>query len=448
MALRGAQSGLRLFGFDITRYEHLSDYNGLPTRKKLQMLTVEKGLPASLHDIINDLKQVYTREEVLTKCRPVFEKEYMLSRLRHEGYRLAVCSNAIADSVELMIRQSGLHEYFEFLVSNEDVTRPKPDPEIYTRALERMGVVARRHGDRRRRAARRRSGAPFGRARVSRARLRRGRLLPRSRGDRPRGTARPAADRSRRMIRIVVPMGGEGRQFVERGYTFPKPLIEIDGKPLIELVVENLTPAEPHHFVFVCRQEHVQSYALADVLRLVAPGCRRRSACGSRPPARCAVCCSAMEHLATDDELLVANADQIVDVRRSTAFSSAARAEQWDGYIMTFPNTHPRWSYVRTERRPGRRRRRETAHQPECHGRLVLLPPRNRLRRRRAADAAQERLARRRVLRRAGLQRARPAGPTHRHLSITADQMHGLGTPEEVERLAGAHGAPRLEIAC
>ena len=133
--------GLRLFGFDITRYEHLADYNGLPTRKKLQMLTVEKGLPSSLHDIINNLKQVYTREEVLTKCRPVFEKEYMLSRLRQEGYRLAVCSNAVADSVDLMIRQAGLHEYFEFLISNEDVTRPKPDPEIYTRALARMGVL-------------------------------------------------------------------------------------------------------------------------------------------------------------------------------------------------------------------------------------------------------------------------------------------------------------------
>jgi beta-phosphoglucomutase-like phosphatase (HAD superfamily) len=132
--------GLRLFGFDITRYEHLADYNGLPTRKKLQMLTVEKGLPSSLHDIINNLKQVYTREEVLTKCRPVFEKEYMLSRLRHEGYRMAVCSNAVGDSVELMTRQAGLREYFEFLISNEDVTRPKPDPEIYIRALERMGV--------------------------------------------------------------------------------------------------------------------------------------------------------------------------------------------------------------------------------------------------------------------------------------------------------------------
>ena len=132
---------LALFGFDITRYEHLSDYNGLPTRKKLQMLSVEKGLPAALHGTLGRLKQVYTRDEILTKCRPVFEKEYMLSRLRHEGYRMAVCSNSIRGSLQLMIEQSGLTEYFQFLVSNEDVSRPKPDPEIYAAAMGRIGVA-------------------------------------------------------------------------------------------------------------------------------------------------------------------------------------------------------------------------------------------------------------------------------------------------------------------
>ncbi len=129
---------LGLFGFDITRYEHLSGYNGLPTRKKLQMLTVEKGLPAPIHDMLNRLKQVYTRDEILTKCRPVFEKEYMLSRLRNEGYRMAVCSNSIRESLELMVRQSGLLDYVEFLVSNEDVVKPKPDPEIYATAIARL----------------------------------------------------------------------------------------------------------------------------------------------------------------------------------------------------------------------------------------------------------------------------------------------------------------------
>src|SRR6185295_5194690 len=132
---------LGLFGFDITRYEHLSDYNGLPTRKKLEMLSIEKGLPPALHHMLSRLKQVYTRDQILTRCHPVFEKEYMLSRLRTEGYRLAVCSNAIRESLQMMVHQSGLDEYFEFLVSNEDVSRSKPDPEIYIAAMARMGVT-------------------------------------------------------------------------------------------------------------------------------------------------------------------------------------------------------------------------------------------------------------------------------------------------------------------
>jgi HAD superfamily hydrolase (TIGR01509 family) len=132
---------LRLFGFGITRYEHLSSYNGLPTKRKLQMLSVEKGLPEPMHPMLNRLKQVYTRDEILARCRPVFEKEYMLSRLKREGYRLAVCSNSVRESLELMVRYSGVHDYFDFLLSNEDVSRPKPDPEIYTAAMARMGVA-------------------------------------------------------------------------------------------------------------------------------------------------------------------------------------------------------------------------------------------------------------------------------------------------------------------
>jgi beta-phosphoglucomutase len=131
---------LAMFGFSISRYDHLSSYNGLPTRKKLEMLSVEKGLPRSLHDMINRIKQVFTREEILSHCWPVFEKEYMLTRLKREGLRVAVCSNAIRDSVELMLHRAGLINHFEFLISNEEVKHAKPHPEIYLKAFERLGL--------------------------------------------------------------------------------------------------------------------------------------------------------------------------------------------------------------------------------------------------------------------------------------------------------------------
>ena len=139
---RALNRSLGLFGFTISRYDHMATYNGLPTRRKLEMLSVEAGLPSSLHALINRIKQVYTREEILSSCWPTFEKEFMMARLRRDGYRIAVCSNAIRESVELMLSRAGLLEYVEFVLSNEDVKAPKPDPAIYQLAMSRMGLQA------------------------------------------------------------------------------------------------------------------------------------------------------------------------------------------------------------------------------------------------------------------------------------------------------------------
>jgi beta-phosphoglucomutase len=69
---------LALFGFSISRYDHLVTYDGLPTKKKLEMLTLERGLPKGLHHFINELKQIYTMEMIFQKCKPVFYHEYAL----------------------------------------------------------------------------------------------------------------------------------------------------------------------------------------------------------------------------------------------------------------------------------------------------------------------------------------------------------------------------------
>lgn len=132
---------LALFGYTISRYEHLTTYNGLPTLKKLAMLSVEKGLPRGLHGIISRIKQKYTREEILRNCTPVFEKEFMIRQLKRDGLQLACCSNSVRESLERMLVASGIVEHFDFLVSNEDVKKPKPDPEMYLLACEKLGVT-------------------------------------------------------------------------------------------------------------------------------------------------------------------------------------------------------------------------------------------------------------------------------------------------------------------
>lgn len=133
-------AALRIFGTEISRYDHLVTFDGLPTKKKLEMLSIEGGLPRGLHDFINELKQQYTLEIVYAKCKPTFQHQYALSKLKAEGYLLAVCSNSVRKSIEIMMEKSGLAQYLDFFLSNQDVEKGKPDPEIYTKAIERMGL--------------------------------------------------------------------------------------------------------------------------------------------------------------------------------------------------------------------------------------------------------------------------------------------------------------------
>lgn len=130
---------LGLFGYEITRSEHLSSYDGLPTKTKLEKLKLEKGMPEALCDFVNEIKQQYTIEMVRNLCRPRFNHEYALAKLRTEGYHMAVCSNAVRMTVEVMMDCAKLTKYFDFMLSNQDVAKPKPDPEIYSTAMKRLG---------------------------------------------------------------------------------------------------------------------------------------------------------------------------------------------------------------------------------------------------------------------------------------------------------------------
>lgn len=130
---------LGMFGYTISRYDHLVTYDGLPTRKKLEMLSREQALPRQLHGFLNDLKQIYTMELVYSRCKPVFHHEYALAKLKAGGYKLGVCSNSIRQTVEVMMERSNLSKYFDSMLSNQDVKAAKPDPEMYVVAAERLG---------------------------------------------------------------------------------------------------------------------------------------------------------------------------------------------------------------------------------------------------------------------------------------------------------------------
>lgn len=148
------------------------------------------------------------------------------------------------------------------------------------------------------------------------------------------------------MLQIIVPLGGQAQRFQERGYTFPKPLIEIGQQSMIELVLRNLAPPTPYRYTFICRKEHLLEFHLGDMLRLLEPGSRIIALERETAGALCSVLL-AIDELDLEADLLIANGDQYI-AEGLAAFYTACRAEGSDGCLLTFPASHPRWSFVKT----------------------------------------------------------------------------------------------------
>ena len=132
---------LAIFGMEINRYDHLVTYDGLPTKKKLEMLSLERGLPRALHSFINDMKQEFTFQLGYAKCKPTFNHQYALSNLKSQGYKMAACSNSIRKTMGVLFERAALTDYFDFYLSNEDVKESKPHPEMYSTAIQRLNLL-------------------------------------------------------------------------------------------------------------------------------------------------------------------------------------------------------------------------------------------------------------------------------------------------------------------
>lgn len=131
---------LKLFGFEISRDAHLTTFDGLPTRKKLKILSETRGLPTGLHDFLNKIKQQRTLAIAHNRCKPTFNHQQAMSKLKQEGYKIGVCSNSVRVSVETMMNLSNLTGYIDVIYSNEDVKLGKPAPDMYVKAMEALQV--------------------------------------------------------------------------------------------------------------------------------------------------------------------------------------------------------------------------------------------------------------------------------------------------------------------
>lgn len=129
---------LELFGFSIDRQSHETRFDGLPTRVKLEILSEELGLPRSLHPVINTVKQERTLRIAAANCYPRPQHLILIAALKRGGVKVGVATNSIRQTTESMLDYAGLLPLLDVIVTNQDVTKAKPDPEIYLLAMERL----------------------------------------------------------------------------------------------------------------------------------------------------------------------------------------------------------------------------------------------------------------------------------------------------------------------
>lgn len=326
----------------IERDEHLSTYDGLNTTKKLQMLSERKGLPIESHDEVWRKKQEMT-VKIISEYKRDERLCGILKRLKEEGYTICVASNSIRETVKMMLLRKGFMEYIEFFYSNQDVKFPKPNPEIYLQCMIKAGVspketiiVEDSHIGRK---AAQESGAflcpVIDSYDVTYEKLQehiekheeRKHLTPKWQGGK---------------MKVLIPMAGAGSRFATAGYTFPKPLIEVKGKPMIQVVIENLNIDAEH--VFIVQKEHYEKYHLKTLLNMVSPGCKIVQTEGVTEGAACTTLL-AKEYIDNDYPLLIANSDQFVEWD-SNEFMYSMGADSIDGGILSFRSTHPKWSFA------------------------------------------------------------------------------------------------------
>jgi beta-phosphoglucomutase len=138
---RALNEALEIFGESISLDEHRSTFDGLPTKVKLSRLTEEGRIPQHVHGLIGEVKQNRTLREIAKNCFPTVEHLLLMSWLKSRKIPIAVATNSIRETAETMLKSAGVFEFLDCLVTNEDVVRSKPDPEIYLRACKSLGVA-------------------------------------------------------------------------------------------------------------------------------------------------------------------------------------------------------------------------------------------------------------------------------------------------------------------
>lgn len=337
-------SALKTVGLEyvITEEEQKNIYEGLPTKAKLLLLNKNKGLSKERFDDIWNAKQNIT-STMFSNINEDADLIKLLKVVKDSGIKIAVASNSIRKTIVECLTGLGIFNLIDYIVSNEDVKNPKPHPEMYWKAMSYFGVIADEtiiFED-----------SLVGKlaARDSKANL----IEIKDRSDLDMEKIDKAISLLQKGsstwkdqgLNVLIPMAGLGSRFKDAGYVFPKPLVEVDGKPMIQAVVESLRVNAK--YTYIVQKEHYDKYNLSYLLNLITPECNIIQVEGITEGAA-VTSLLAKEYINNNSPLIMANSDQIVEWN-SRQFIYDLMTNNADGGIATFKSTHPKWSYAKVD---------------------------------------------------------------------------------------------------
>lgn len=328
--------------------EHLLKYDGLPTTKKLQLLTSTKGLNPELYNKIWSLKQEYTNKLLNENVTRDDKLRDIFSILKKEGYQIYCASNSIWNTIKTILLKKEILTFIDYFISNEEVKKPKPSNEIYLSCISRSGFSANETlifedspvGLK----AAKDSGAHV-------CHILNPDCLTLSKItdiiDNIQRQEEKAFKKEYKNINVVIPMAGYGSRFAKEGYLLPKPLINVNGKSMIEVVINNI--GLNANYIFIIRKEHLIKYNLECFLKNIVKNCKVVVTDTVTEGSACTILL-AKQFINNDTPILIANSDQFLEWN-CESFLYEAESEGVDGCISTFElsNGDRKWSYAKVD---------------------------------------------------------------------------------------------------
>lgn len=329
----------------ISLEDHIHIYDGLPTRTKLKMLSERQNLPKDLHQKIWEAKQSITHDcfrESIQKNRRLIDT---FTLLKSSGFKIYIATNSIRDTTSLVIAKLGLLSLINGFYSNEDVVHAKPHPEIYLRCMvsSECGpseMLIFEDSPAGLQAAIQSGAHVFTVKNLSDVNY--SSIMEHISNLDKRKIQIPWQDET---LNVVIPCAGAGKRFAQAGYKFPKPIIDVNGRPMIEWVLESLNIKA--NYIYLFQREHLEEYNIRSLLNILTPGCTIVPVDGITEGGACTVLL-AEEYINNDNPILLVNSDQYVEWD-SSDFMYKMINRDVDVGILTFPNHSVKWSYAKTD---------------------------------------------------------------------------------------------------